>query len=760
MHKFTQDNQFIAVTTPLQKDDLLLERFVAQERVSGLFSFQLELLAENETEIPFEKLLGQNATVELRLSQNTTRFFNGIISRFSQGERDTVFTSYRAELVPKFWILTRSAQSRIFPGPGSDPPRSVSEILKETLKTLDTEFDWEGTFKPRNYCVQYRETDFNFASRLMEEEGIYYFFKHSAHGHKMVVTNKSQVHPTVDEPSEVIYELATGGFRNPDRVYSWAKIQELRSGLYTLRDYSFQLPANNLEASKDIDESMKAGEVTHTLKLAANENIEIFDYPGEYSQRFDGIDKSGAEVPDELKNICAGEDADNKRTVDIRMKAEALPSLLIRGSSNCGQFLPGHNFTLQRHFNADGKYILTSVDHFASVGNAYRSGNSSAAAYQNNFTCIPFELPFRPFRLTPKPLIQGTQTAVVVGPDGNEIFTDKFGRVKVQFRWDRKGNFDADSSCWVRVAQIWAGKRWGASFWPRIGQEVIVAFEEGDPDRPMIVGSVYNADQMPPYLGDGPDSKHKRDNKVSGIKTNTTPGGQGYNEIRFDDTKEKEQVFLHAQRNLDITTNSDSLASTGGDRHQIIGGEKDGKKSGDQREMVYRDKHLKIHRNQIEQIGDSMQLLVGGIDAGQGNQDIVLKGTKKESIAKDDNLQVKGSRNEQIGGGQSLSVGGDQQEKIGKNHLVDAGQEIHLKAGMKIIIEAGVQISLKGPGGFVDIGPAGVTIQGTMVLINSGGSAGSGTDSKPAGPATPIEANPTAPIVADDSKSGQKSARS
>jgi type VI secretion system secreted protein VgrG len=283
---------------------------------------------------------------------------------------------------------------------------------------------------------------------------------------------------------------------------------------------------------------------------------------------------------------------------------------------------------------------------------------------------------------------------------------------------------------------------------------------EGDPDQPVIVGSVYNAEQMPPYLGDGLDSKHKNDSNVSGIKTNSTLGGSGFNEIRFDDTKDKEEVFLHAQRNLDITTNADSLASTGGDRHQIIGGEKDGKKTGDQREMVYRDKHLKIHRNQIEQIGDSVQLLIGGIDAGQGNQDIVIKGTKKESIAKDDHLQVNGSRNEQIGGGQSLSVGGDQQEKIGKNHLVDAGQEIHLKGGMKIIIEAGMQISLKGPGGFVDIGPAGVTIQGTMVLINSGGSAGSGTDCKPASPQAPKQANPTEPTAADDSKSGQKSARS
>jgi type VI secretion system secreted protein VgrG len=384
----------------------------------------------------------------------------------------------------------------------------------------------------------------------------------------------------------------------------------------------------------------------------------------------------------------------------------------------------------------------------------------AAQPYQNTFSCIPASLALRPFRVTPKPLIHGTHSAYVVGPDGNEVFTDKYGRVKVQFHWDRTGKYDAERACWIRVAQTWAGKRWGASFWPRIGQEVIVAFEEGDPDQPIIVGSVYSPDQMAPYLGDSPDSKHKNDNKVTGVKSNTTPGGEGFNELRFDDTKDKQQLFFHAERNLDITTKNDSLARTYGNRHQIIGSEKDGNKSGDQREMVYQDRHVKIHRNQVEQIGDSMQLLVGGIDSGQGNQDIVINGTKKESIGKDDHLHVTGNHNEQIDGDQSLTVGGSQQEKIGMKHAVDAGQEIHLKSGMTVVIEAGVQLTLKVGGNFVDISPAGVSIQGTMVMINSGGAAGSGSGSSPNAAQDPAQANPTEPDVADDAKSGQKSTRS
>jgi type VI secretion system secreted protein VgrG len=289
---------------------------------------------------------------------------------------------------------------------------------------------------------------------------------------------------------------------------------------------------------------------------------------------------------------------------------------------------------------------------------------------------------------------------------------------------------------------------------------VVVAFEEGDPDQTIIVGRVYSPDQMAPYMGDGLDLKHSNDNKVYGVKSNTTPGGQGFNELRFDDTKDKEQLFLHAQRNLDITTNNDSLARTYGNRHQIIGSEKDGQKSGDQREMVYQDKHIKIHRNQIEQIGDSMQLLIGGIDSGQGNQDIVVNGTRKESIGKDCHLHVIGKRNEEIDQDQSLTVQGNQQEVVNGNHLVNVGQQIYLKAGMTAVIEAGVQLTLKVGGNFIDISPAGVAIQGTMVMINSGGAAGSGTASSPVAPLDPAQANPTEPDVADDSKSGQKSARS
>ncbi|MBV8141720.1 MAG: type VI secretion system tip protein VgrG, partial [Verrucomicrobia bacterium] len=705
--------------------------------------------------VDFNQLVGKEMTLAVATPGQEGgadwRYVNGICASFSEGDSNRQFTSYSAEVVPKIWLLTRLARSRIF------QQKSVPDILKEVFQGFDCDFQLLGKYEPREYCVQYRETDFNFASRLMEDEGIYYFFEHSKSGHKMIIADTPQSHTDVPGLTTARYEMIEGGARKGDHVFQWRKTQAVRASKYTLRDHSFQQPTQNLEAKENILDSVQVGTVTHKLQDQANDPLEIYDFPGGYAERFDGISPSGGEQSGRLQKLFE----DNKRTVKLRMEAEALPALSVHGTSSCTNFVSGHKFMLDRHFDAQGDYVLVSVTHDASLGEPFRSGRGDASlTYSNSFTCIPIKLPYRPTRETPVPFIAGVQNALVTGPAGKEIFTDKYGRVKVQFYWDREGKNDENSSCWIRVAQSFAGKRWGASFWPRLGQEVLVAFVEGDPDQPVIVGSVYNAEQTPPYLGDGLDSKHKNDSNLSGIKSNSTLGGSGFNEFRFDDTKDKEQLFLHAERNLEFTTKNDSLARTYNNRHQIIGQEKEGSKTGDQLEMVYHDKQIKVCHDQIEQVGNSMQLLVGGIDSGEGNQDVVINGTRKESVGKDDHLHVTGNRNEKVDGGQSLTVGGSQQEKIGMKHAVDAGQEIHLKAGMTAVVEAGVQLTLKVGGNFIDISPMGISIQGTMVMINSGGAAGSGSGSSPQSPQDPSQANPNKPDEADDSKSGQKSARS
>ena len=490
MPEHLQADRPLTIDTPLPKDTVLLKGLSGREGVSQLFGFEFDLLADNRVDVAFDKLLGQKVTAHLAL-QKGKRHFNGRCVRISQGERDArekTFTSYRMQIVPDFWMLTRKAQSRIF------QQMSVPDILKKVLVGFDVAYEIQGTFHPRDFCVQYRETDFNFACRLMEEEGIYYFFKHEDGTHTMVVANTPQSHSDVPGPTQIIYEDVAGGFREEDRIYDWEKVQEWRSGKYTLWDHTFELPHKHLETEKLIQETVTVGKVSHKLKVSGNDKFEIYDWPGQYAQRFDGVNPGGGDRPGDLQHIFE----DNKRTVEIRMQEEALGSLVIRGRSNCRHFMAGHKFSLIRHFSGEGgPYVLTSVLHSARGGD-FRDGNTEEFQYRNEFTCIPQALPFRPPRVTPKPVVHGTQSAVVVGPKGEEIFTDKYGRVKVQFHWDREGKHDTDSSCWIRVATASAGRMWGSIHIPRIGQEVTVDFLEGDPDQPIIVGSIYNADMMPP----------------------------------------------------------------------------------------------------------------------------------------------------------------------------------------------------------------------------------------------------------------------
>jgi type VI secretion system secreted protein VgrG len=792
MATYTQASRSLAVTTPLGTDVLLLESLVGTEAVSEPFLFVLEMLAESTVDVAFDKLLGQKVTVRLDLPKDAKRWFHGVVASLSQGvqiksaQGEVHFIRYRAEIVPQFALLKRIKQSRIF------QQLSVIDILKKVLTGLDVVYDCgSDKWEPRDYCVQYRESDFDFACRLMEEEGIFYYFKHTEQGHTMVLANKPEHHADLPAGASVIYEGMAGGTREEDRVVTWTKTQELRSGKVTLWDHCFEMPSKNLQSQKTVLQSMSVGTKTHKLAAGGNDKFEIYDYPGEYAQRFDGIAPGGGDRAGDLSKI----QPDGERTVGIRMQQDAAPGLLIFGTSNCRQFLPGFKFKLDRHFNSNGSFVLTRVSHEAKQTGAFTAGTGVNLSYKNDFQCIPVALPFRPQRKTAKARVEGTQTAVVVGPKGQEIFTDKYGRVKVQFNWDREGKKDANSSCWIRVATVWAGKRWGATFLPRIGQEVIVDFLEGDPDRPIIVGSVYNADQMPPYLGEGPDSKHKNDPNLSGIKSNTTLGGQGFNEFRFDDTKDKQQIFIHAEKNMDVRVKNDSMELVLNNRHLIVGSDDTKSKGSDKYEKVFRDRHEQVMRHHVEQIGGNMQLLVGGGD-GDGNQDIVVKKDRKELIEGKCDYHVKGDQTEKIDGKQARTVGGDRletitgafhhhvkgalnektdmtfslqagqniQEKAGTNYGLEAGTAVHIKGGMNVVLEAGMQLTIKVGGSFIVLAADGVTIQGPMVKINMGGAAGTGAGSSPVAPqdaAVPADApaaKPTAPVLADDAQSGVKSA--
>jgi type VI secretion system secreted protein VgrG len=522
---YVQENRFLFIDTPLGPNKLLLETYTGQEGISQLFSFELELLSD-DGRVDFAALLGRKIHFGVAGPEGSDkRHIHGIVTSFAQLPQRERLARYRAVVAPSVWKLTRKQRSRIFQN------LSVPDILKQVLQGFEVVYELQGHYATREYCVQYRESDFAFLSRLMEEEGIFYFFKQGDDGDKLVIADRPGSHHDMPGQPRIVYDELAGGGRDETRIFNWSKTQHWDSGKCALRDYNFETPKADLQTQKEILPSVQVGRVSHKMSLGGNcPDLEVYDYPGQYKVKSDG---------DHL--------------VETNMQQIEAAQFVIRGESNDFNLIPGYRFTLERHFNADGQYLVTSVAHSAAEG-AFHSTEESVGAdhFSNIFTCIPFAIPYRPPRQTPRPQVRGCQTAFVVGPSGEEIYTDKYGRVKVQFHWDREGRSNENSSCWMRVASFWAGKNWGAVHLPRIGQEVVVDFLEGDPDRPLIVGSVYNADNMPPYTLPGERTK-------SCVKSRSSKGGSAsnFNEIRFEDKKGSEEVFLQAEKDLTILVKHD-----------------------------------------------------------------------------------------------------------------------------------------------------------------------------------------------------------
>jgi type VI secretion system secreted protein VgrG len=713
-----EGNRYLYLTTPLGEDKLLLSGFTGEEGLNKLFQFELELLADNSTSVDFDKLIGQKVSFGIQGSDSreVARDLHGIVTGFSQGKRNLNLTEFKMTIAPEVWKLTRKFRSRIF------QHMTIPDLLKKIFDGFDMAYELQGTYEPREYITQYQESDFAFASRLMEEEGIFYLFKFTRGAHKLLLADSSQSHPDVPGDSKLIFEEVEGGERDEERISQWRKAQVWDSGKYTLWDHKFQVPHKHLEAEKIVKETVQVGKVSHKLKLAGNEDLEVLEHPGRYAVRFDGIDKGGSPKPGDLDKIFQ----DNKRTTDLRMQLTESGMIAMEGTSNCRQITAGHKFSMQRHFNGDGQYVITSVSHDASEGSfRSESGTEGENHYGNTFNAQPFELPYRPPRDTASPTVSGPVTAVVVGPSGEEIFTDPYGRVKVKFMWDPAADA-TDTSCWARVATSWAGQNWGSIHIPRIGQEVIVAFENGDPDYPLVMGSVYNPDQMPPYTL--PDHK-----TVSTIKSRSSKQGtkDNYNELRFEDLKGKEQVFFQAERDMDERVKAESREYVGGNRH------------------------LKIAKSQMESVGGNKSSTVGGDYFAKihGEENIRINKKVQRSfdeqvseqffdnylaiIGKDKSEQVLGNLIEKVQGGNHSTVL-DQGTTFLKNSLGNWLLECPLgtiaMTGMSLSINGTTAISLKVGASCISITPASISIASPMVLINSG-------------PAVPVVAPPCTPAA-------------
>ena len=544
MPEITQENRRLAIDTPLGEDVLLIDEFSGSEAVSEPFHFDVTLLADtvegNDAKVDPKALLGKGVTIHVRSLNGKERLIHGLVRRFQKGEVASHFASYSVELVPWLWLLSLRSNCRIYQN------LTVPEVIEAVFDDLgmkDYRLSLTKTYTKWDYCVQYRETDLNFVSRLMEEVGIWYYFEHEQDKHTLVLVDAPSSYKPCPDADEAELDVQSLG---EDNITTWEEGQELYPGKWTLRDYHFELPKSTLEATSEAQQS-----------TSATQSLEIYDFPGGQAQRFNEPGARLGDVPTEAQRLA-----------DLRMEMNEGEGVLVEGSSSFAAFTPGFKISVSsKSFQEiSGSYVLTSVQHSGRQMPPYLADdNYEQGSYHNRFTCVPATAPLHPARTTPKPSVQGPQSARVVDESSNgateEIWPDKYGRVRVRFPWDRKGVY----SCWVRVAQPRAGKSWGHIWIPRVGDEVLIAFLEGDPDCPVIVGSLYNADNPVPYTL--PDNKTQ-----SGIKTRSSPKGgtDNFNEIRFEDKKGSEELFVQAEKDYNVNVKNDRTTKIGNNETKTI----------------------------------------------------------------------------------------------------------------------------------------------------------------------------------------------
>jgi type VI secretion system secreted protein VgrG len=539
--------------------------------------------------------------------------------------------------------------------------KNVQEIVQRVFGDRGTfDFEWKlsDSYKKRNYCVQYNETDLNFISRLLEEEGIHYFFRHENGIHTMILADSPNENPPCPGHETARFRAEQNLFMEEDFITQLACSRKITANKYTLTDYNFESPGSSLLVETDTNQQNNPG----------GGQREIYRYPGNY-----------------------GEYSDGERFGRLRMETEEVDITSVTGESQCRGFSPGYRFTLEgytREEMNDRDYLLISVSHEARQG-WHELGDRQSDHYANQFHCIPFEVPFRPRRRSRRPRVRGIQTAMVVGPSGEEIYPDEYGRVKVQFHWDREGRKDDKSSCWIRVSQAWAGAGWGAMLIPRIGQEVIVEFIDGDPDRPIITGSVYHGNNMPPYQL--PSEKTK-----STIKSDSSKGGGGSTELRFEDKKGEEEIFLHGQKDWTIAIENNKNQTVGHDETLSVGNNRTKSVGADQSERIGANKIVAVGSNHSETIGANMNQNVGTAKAETigAAKALTVGAGYQVTVGAAMNETVGGAKAEEIGGAKSVNVGVNSSENIGSDKSVDAGKNISESAGKDVSITAGKKMSL------------------------------------------------------------------
>jgi type VI secretion system secreted protein VgrG len=554
--------------------------------------------------------------VTVHLGNGDSRFVHGIASNVRSWEEGSSEDRRRLRIrvVPRLWLLGKNRKSRIFQA------LSAVEIVEKVLKDGGVELkkSLSGSYAAREYCVQYGESDLAFVSRLLEEEGIFFFFEHEQGRHVMVLGDAPNACPDLPGGSRIVFREPTRMVAGDEAVFAFSQRLEVRPTEFTLRDYDWSRPALDLTAS-----------------AGSGASLEVYEYPGGYRDGGPG-----------------------KALAKVRLEEERARVSVSSGASRSRRLLPGHVFELAEH-PVDGmnqRYLVVSVRHQGKQPEVLASGSGGHEEYRNDLVCIPATVPFRPARRTPRALVQGAQTAIVVGPAGEEIHTDEHGRIKVQFHWDREGKHDDHSSCWIRVSQAWAGPGWGALYLPRIGQEVVVGFLEGDPDQPIVTGAVYNGANPPPVALPGEKTR-------STLRSASSPGSNGSNELRFEDAAGKEEIYLHAQKDLDIVVENDKAQKVG------------------------HDETLQVTHDRSRQVGHDQSLTVGH------DETITVGGSQWLEVAANRMTKVGGAHSETVGGDQTVSVGAAQTVTVALAAVESVGLAKMLNVGGAYAVTVGAAMN-------------------------------------------------------------------
>lgn len=704
-------NRFLEIApTSLFGDEAILTHLSGREEISRPFDFTLNISSPILNLKP-DQIIGQPMSIRIDRGEAQPRYIHGYVSNFSAGNAVAPesglrqYRAYRVRIVPWLWFMSRSARCFVYLPEKNE--KSIENVLDEVIRRVKSyghvdpklESSSAKILKKRKveHCVQYRESDFNFFSRILERYGIYYYFKFSNDQHTVVLSDQIS-YPTAPE-ANVKYPKSVHSHHQEDIITSWEHTYEFVSGKWEQTDYDFIQPSTNLKTT-----AHKHG----SISLKNNSKYELYDYPGEYFKKDDG----------EVDAV-------------VRLEAEEARFNMVSGTSTCKSFSAGYCFKLTDHLNCNdekGKsYLITSISHTAAQP-GHHTAESEMISYSNSFTCIPKECQYRPTRLTPQPLLSSIQTAVVVGPPGEEIYTDEYGRVKVQFHWDREGKWDENTSCWVRVSQSHAGRGFGGIDLPRCGEEVIVSFLEGDLDRPLITGRVYHKESMPPFALPGEKTR-------SGLKSKTYKGG-GYNEMSMDDTPGKEQIRIHGQYNLDTVIENDETHKIGKNRTKDIGidevmtiGNNQKLKVGvnktvdvgtDHTETVGANQNIKIASNQSTKVGANQSTTVA---SAQSNS---VGTTKTESVGLMSNEMVGFMKTTNVGVAYSIitgaamntAVGFVSMEEVGMTKKIIVGSKLEIIVGAsKLVMEAGGKVTIEGTE-FLFSASGNVKINGSIIDLN------------------------------------------